>query len=300
MFPRLQKGDRYWHIVVKKNIVITTYGIKKSITKERTFPGYSTSGRSNATLPMKATLFNEDKIRFPAYVQPKLDGFRGIAVKGKIYSKKGLPYPHLQHIKVPREYILDGELYIHQEPIGSLKRVLGRKSINSPEIKEIQRKIKYYVFDVITDKPFEERYKILKGLDINLVPTTKIHTLQELYNLKDYYMKNGYEGIIVRNKDGLYKQGKVSQNVLRTKDFSKGIFKIVGANRAEDGAVIWVLECLKSKKTFTANPMGSIAKRKEMYKNWKKYIGKKLEVKYFELTSNGCVSRHPIGIKIIT
>lgn len=69
----------------------------------------------------------------------------------------------------------------------------------------------------------------------------------------------------------------------------------------DEGTIIWRVECLKNKElTFLTKPMGTREQRREWYRNRKKYIGKYIEVKYFDMDKNtGCVTRFPVGIKII-
>ena len=69
--------------------------------------------------PMLAHQYSNKKseIKFPCYVQPKLDGVRCVIVRNKLYSRNGNIFPSLPHIeeelKKYNKYnlILDGELY---------------------------------------------------------------------------------------------------------------------------------------------------------------------------------------------
>ena len=79
----------------------------------------------NSTLfkPMLACDYNDykDKIEYPVYVQPKLDGIRCIVRKDGMWSRNGKPIisaPHIfenmKHLFVKDpNLIVDGELYIH-------------------------------------------------------------------------------------------------------------------------------------------------------------------------------------------
>ena len=100
----------------------------------------------------------------------------------------------------------------------------------------------------------------------------------------------------MRNLNGLYKLRGKSFDVLRSKEFKKVIFKIVGAKSgtgAQKGAVIWELKCKNSKKTFWAIPIGTIDKRRKLYKDYHTYIGN-VSVKYLDMDENGCITRNPI------
>ena len=155
--------------------------------------------------------------------------------------------------------------------MGELRSVLGRKKLNNSNILALEKKIKYCVFDFFGNNnkfTFEKRLDMLKNAfhswnnkfdNINLVETKLVNSFEDITNLRNEYLDIGYEGIIVRNKNGLYLSGKKSKDVFRSKEFKKNIFKIVGALEGkgnDKGTVIWKLECLKNKsKTFTAKPI---------------------------------------------
>ena len=83
---------------------------------------------------------------------------------------------------------------------------------------------------------------------IKLIETRLVKNLQEVNKLREKYITDGYEGIIFRNKKGLYVSGKKSPYVFRSKDFRKGTFKIIGTLEGKEnnkGPVIWKLQCLK-------------------------------------------------------
>lgn len=355
-FPKLIKDNRFWEILVISNdniSIYTKYGVingkitetkpqiftdkskaltfakKKMIDKLRI--GYKPENGEiidkqvkNFIKPMGAILLEDSvhKIKYPAYAQPKLDGFRGIAIKNiniEILSRNGIPYPHLEKIKNSLKtfpllvdgYQLDGELYLHGLTLGELRSILGRKKLDTPEILALEKKIKYCIFDFYgKDISFEKRLDMLKNAfhswksnNVILVETKLVNSLDGVGKLRNKYIDIGYEGIIVRNKNGLYISGKKSHDVFRSKEFKKDIFKIAGALEGkgnDKGTVIWKLECLKNKsKTFTAKPIGTHKERTDLYKNRNKYIGSKIHIKYFELDETGCVSRHPVALKII-
>jgi DNA ligase-1 len=355
-FQKLVKDNRFWEILVnnvsQNNILVKTrYGaiggkitetnlqsftkskgqtfIKKKIT-DKIRNGYRPVNQvkikntqiKDFVKPMGAVLLekNESKIIFPADAQPKLDGFRGIAIGGNmvhIVSKNGLPYPHLEKIKkeletfplIKKGYKLDGEIYLHNRTLGELRSVLGRKKLNTEKVIADEKKIKYCVFDIIVENiPSEKRLEMLKDAFknwksnlVNLVQIKTVNSIKEVNSLRNKYLDHGFEGIIVRNRDGMYTPGKTSRNVFRSKEFKKDVFKIVGALEGRGnnkGTVIWKLQCLKDKnKSFTAKPIGTKQERTKLYQNRQKYIGMKINIKYFYLNEKtGCVSRHPVTI----
>ena len=260
-------------------------------------------------------------------VQHKLDGFRCIAhfdESGKVtlYSKSMKPFVHLHHIKEELESkfklknaYLDGELYSHGVKLNVISSlVMKKRELTSLEIEE-EKQIVYMVFDyILQDVIFEKRFNLLKALFKN-IKSSKSNYIQivnceiaknkeQVYQLNDKYLMEGYEGMIVRNKNGLYVYKKKSYDVLRTKEFKNGIFTIING-KAGTGSysttIIWELQCNKdnsSRKSFSAIQMGSEKVRKNIYdafqKNPNDFIGKKVKVKYLAIDDYGCVLRNPI------
>jgi hypothetical protein len=80
-------------------------------------------------------------------------------------------------------------------------------------------------------------------------------------------------------------------------------FEIVGFTEGtgiESGLVLWVCKVPGADEvgdaTFTVRPTGTHAERAVQFKDAKKYVGKYLTVKYFELFEG--VPRFPIGISV--
>ena len=122
-------------------------------------------------------------------------------------------------------------------------------------------------------------------------------------NINDFlekYTKEGFEGVIIRNKNGKYEENNRSVNLQKLKKFVDEEFEIIDYTTPnigkEVGCVIWICKTKEGKK-FNVRPSGNYQERKNLYKNAKKYLGKMLTVRYQELT-NGHVPRFPVGITI--
>ena len=121
---------------------------------------------------------------------------------------------------------------------------------------------------------YVNRYKVLQELfkiklkNIILTPTLIIKNNNELDKYFEKYVKEGYEGIIVRNMRGLYKLRGKSIDVLKSKDVKKNKFIIVGYKEAKGnnkGTVVWEIRCNNDpRKSFWTKPMGSREERKMM------------------------------------
>jgi hypothetical protein len=177
------------------------------------------------------------------------------------------------------------------------------KKYASEDDEENMKHISYYIFDMFNLKKmnltFEERYNKLKTIFntykfkyLKLVTCENVKTLDEINALNEKYLYEGYEGVIVRNKNGLYKLNSKSYDVLRTKEFKKKEFKIISAKEGsvtQKGAILWNLQCLNNKnKNFWAIPIGTINERINIYKKYvsnpDSYIGKLAKVKFLEIT----------------
>jgi ATP-dependent DNA ligase len=266
---------------------------------------------------------HKHKIIYPALVQRKLDGFRCLANKAELYSKNMKPFHFLHHIRseikklnLPDSIYLDGELYSYGRPLREISSSVMKKYASAEE-EEQMKHIEYHIFDIIDlnhmDFTFFERYKNLekllknKGLHyLKLVICHEVKTYEDVIKLNEIYLYEGYEGIIVRNKNGIYKLNSKSYDVLRTKEFKKNYFMIVGAKEGtgtQKGAIIWKLKCLHGDKTFWAIPIGTIPERIKLYNDFKRkkkiYIGKMAYIKYLEIDKDGCVTRNPIVESIV-
>lgn len=278
--------------------------------------------KNDIILPMLAQKFQESghRIKFPCYIQPKIDGLRGVLQgKGKefgLYSRLKNKFPHLNHLLQELQdcpYILDGEIYSElgkgkdnkrekgQETLLTFQELNGlvkKKKLTEQDEKDIKNII-YIVYDFIPtgNVIFKERYEILKDYFsknkfkyIKLLETHTANDKEELIKYQSKFIKEGYEGLIIRNADGLYKQKNRSPDLQKFKDFQDSEFKIIGFtegdNSTEKGCIIWICETKHGKK-FNVRPAGSFEERKKLFNNGKKYIGMLLTVKFFDFSDEG-------------
>jgi ATP-dependent DNA ligase len=260
------------------------------------------------------------KIPFPAFIQRKYDGIRCLAylVNGKVRleSRTGKEFENFDVLKgklekilnkKPKHFYLDGELYTDQyefEAISGLIRLSEKKCTD--EDKLLINQIEYHIYDFFdTNNPniiFEDRIKILNEMlptNDNLIKQVETILINDVNDVKVYHDKfvsDGYEGIMVRDKDGIYEPNKRSKFLQKFKEFDEDEFKIIGFHEgdgSEKGAIVW--ECItKDNKEFDARPQGTFESRKKLFLNGEKYIGKNLTVKFFGYT-NDHKPRMPVG-----
>ncbi|HEY7824404.1 MAG TPA: hypothetical protein VIG24_16295 [Acidimicrobiia bacterium] len=170
--------------------------------------------------PMLASDAKLDKVQFPVIAQPKIDGVRGLVIDGRLVGRSLKQH---RNPYVTEKYShaifdgLDGELISGTDPTASdlCRRTTGDVSRMTGE-----PEVTFYVFDLIDDYtdglPYNVRMSYLQHrLDdfeshwnVQMVPSKLICTLEELEALDLEHLEQGYEGTIIRNKQGLHKQGR--------------------------------------------------------------------------------------------
>lgn len=273
-------------------------------------------------LPMLAHSYEKrgKDIEFPCGAQRKYDGIRCLAEvkEGEVVllSRKGKRFPHMENLfediltvseKTTERTILDGELY---SDALSFQRVVGlvKKETLTPEDVEDMKKIHYRLYDCILpespDAVFTLRYRTLveiaTGLEnLRIAETYQVTTKEEVKALLEQFLKEGYEGIILRNNSGIYGVNKRSKDLQKYKLFEDAEYEITGFEEGEGraaGTVIWVCKTEKNQE-FRVRPRGTEEERRTWYNEGEAHIGKKLTVRYQELTDDG-IPRFPVGIAL--
>jgi DNA ligase-1 len=257
-------------------------------------------------LPMLALNFHKRKhdITFPAYAQPKLNGVRCIYQNGKFMSRKGKEYPALAHLEAELKIlgldIPDGEIYAQdmtfQEIIRRVKKDRGAAS----------EELEYWIYDQVTDNDFEDRTKDItyKFADSHKhikrlvkVETVEVNSEKEIKALHDKWVKEGFEGAIVRNKRGAYQVKHRSKNLQKFKEFFDAEFVIVGGHEGsgpDAGTVVFEVKTKKG-QVFSVRPKGTREMRTEWMNDLKKLVGRDLTVRYQNLSEDG-IPIFPVGV----
>ena len=265
--------------------------------------------------PMLAQDYHKQgkKIVFPCYVQAKLDGVRSIFFNNALTSRNGKPFSGLDHIiaelapATKEGLILDGEVYSTTLSFQQFVGLVKKKTYTAAD-KEQLKHVNLWVYDCVNDAPFESRLATLKDFfsrnkftQIHLLPTEECATREGLKGFHDKYVLEGNEGLMVRNKQGMYQLGARSYDLQKYKEFEDAEYKVTGftdGQGLEKGLVIWTCET-KDGQHFQVRPRGTHEARAEIFKdvtkNPKKYIGKELTVRFQELTGDG-IPRFPVGI----
>lgn len=183
--------------------------------------------------PMLAKEYVGQKLEFPIWANPKIDGIRAVWTGRKLLSRSGkeiLGVPHIveylnQHCE---EMCCDGELYSSKLDFETIAGIVKRTKNIDPKI---ARQINYHIFDVpFPDISYQERYSIIqefwfnKPSFIKIVPALKITKMPQNGNLNIYQDK--WEGTMLRLGKNLY-IGKRSSDLLKIKKFKDAEFLII-------------------------------------------------------------------------
>ena len=198
-----------------------------------------------------------ENIKYPVYVQKKLDGFRVTFIPGIGFtSRKGLP---IANRLLPAHFnmgnvistapklcntincVFDGEAYSHKRHFNEIASILS--TVDKP----IPSDIKYHVFNVIpldvwnskqdpgtyTDQLqfFTTLYDIGLGSQIEFIQTVVARCPQTLLDFYNMYLDEGFEGAIVRNPNFSYAWKRLtakSNTIFKLKPFDHIDAKILG------------------------------------------------------------------------
>lgn len=249
------------------------------------------------------------RISYPAYAQPKLDGVRCLIYRnddGKIVfmSRGGKEYPVIQRIADHVEplledgLILDGELYIHGE---SLQDIVGAVKKH----KELTDRVEFWCFDLAYEKStWEARRMVLKATSSEYDKEGVVRFLRDFKVVDDEALKkahkgavmDGFEGIMVRNRTGMYKFNHRSPDLQKYKEFLDEEFVIIGHKVDKDGCVVWKVQVAEGVEC-DVTPMGEKVNKQALALVAEDYYGKLLKTKFQAYTNGGNLS-FPVGIEL--
>jgi DNA ligase-1 len=262
---------------------------------------------------------NVTEVKYPCALQPKLDGYRCVYKGGKLWSRAGKPFKnknlekYFEGLARVGNYVLDGELYAHGLPFNKLTRVLNAEDAALP------KGLKFFVYDCVREDYWEEQKK---------TPTyeTRLSRLRELVNDNiseydkiidtptdicegpgdvlehfKYYLQKGYEGVMLKNMNGSYQWKRVtlkSGEMLKLKKFEtvdleiKEIYAGEGKFTGLAGGVVVDL----NGNSVRVGTGFDLATREKMAATPDDFIGKTIEVRFFEETEDGSL-RHPSFVR---
>ena len=253
------------------------------------------------------------KIVYPAYVQPKLDGVRCVAIlEGGVctlWTRTRKPITGVPHVARAIEQqlagvgaarlVMDGELYQHTykdkfEQIVSFVRQVVPKPGHTV--------VEYHVYDCVSGDNFVTRTAAVKRWNLRAplqtVTTTSVGSVEEVLAVDLEHRQAGYEGTMVRQAESSYDAGR-SMGLQKMKTFDDGEFVITGvtAGRGRMSACAIFTCATATGETFACKMEGALENLKSYLVQPARVTGKMLTVRYQGLT-NGEVPRFPIGVSV--
>lgn len=256
-------------------------------------------------------------IVYPCFVSPKLDGVRCIskltAETVTFTSRGGKDYKVPKHLfdqltafyEKTDENLLDGELYIHGV---SLQNIVS--AVKKPN--DLTDQVEFWIFDIPTDEEFKYRNARLEKIqnilryNRDLFPNIKVvlnETAQNEEHARKFmlqWMEQGFEGMMLRNVNGLYEWNHRSRDLQKWKDFLDGEYLVIGYEvDALDEAVYHLKHRHtingKVREYFKAKPRGNHAYRH--YSNARNFVGHWVTCRFQQFTDAG-VPQFPVVIGV--
>lgn len=197
--------------------------------------------------PMLAADAEADKIRFPVLASVKVDGVRAVIRDGIAYSRTLKPIPNrfIQAWVTSFDGLLDGfdgELVVGEENANDVMQ----KTMSGVMSKDKQPNFKYMVFD-LWDSPQDFTYRIDRlAAKVNVARSVRgagetyrlqrleqfrMNSSQELDAFEAKALGSGFEGVMIRDPNGIYKHGRstVKEGILlKVKRFVDGEAEVIG------------------------------------------------------------------------
>jgi len=214
--------------------------------------------------PMLAEDYIQEKLRYPLGLQPKIDGVRSFNFDGSLTGRSLKKHKNkyiTEYFSKPIFKGLDGEMAALHEVHPDLCRFTS----SALSTVEGTTNVTWHCFDFLTEDTYLlnyiDRYTALQyrlneiskenhtaSSYLKIVPMVIINSLEELISKDLEYNYLGYEGSIVRDIYGLYKEGKSTVDeggLLRIKHFVE-----------EDAVVIGIIESQINVSDSIINELG--------------------------------------------
>lgn len=191
--------------------------------------------------PLLATEVDFDLLDYDnLWVSPKLDGIRAIVIKSVVMSRKLLPIPNDEVQRLfgrPEFNGLDGELIVgsptaktvYQDTYSGVMKKTGKPDVT------------FFAFDHIGDPTLEYQRRYLEidscleyGWPVTKLKQVAVHSYDDLLDVEDSFLDEGYEGVMLRTYKGdrsRYKFGRSTAKqgtLLKLKRFSDKEAEIIG------------------------------------------------------------------------
>lgn len=274
--------------------------------------------------PLLAARLEIEKLMFPVMASPKIDGIRCLLHEGVAYSRKLKPIPNRFVQEWARRHRrlsgLDGELMVGSPTAADAFRVTTSGVMSE----DGEPDFTFLAFDLWDEPttPFSERLDQVKRLveGAHHAQVVNHEWLRaewggpdEVFNYLANREAEGYEGAMLRNPNGLYKQGRATmtptplgQELVKVKSFVDGEATIIAVHELmrnhneqerdarglakrsnkKEGMVaagtLGAIECELNGVTFKVGSGYDQDLRDKLWSKRRELIGRQLKYKYFE------------------
>ena len=269
----------------------------------------------------------DDSVEF--VVTQKLDGFRSVVEINdghviSIRTRKGKLLTNLNELTIALEealpnkghYIFDGELLMNDDAGRWTSGERFQQTSKQVSAKGQAHDVAFHIFDALPYKDFingksSEKYSERRQL-LNLIIENKLVkvvsvlgtcTKDEISAWSDFATENNWEGVMLNDPDAHY-ETKRHKGLLKVKKMHTADLMIVGFEEAIDGKNRGGLKSLivQLDDENTVNVASGLTEeqRVDIWANKDQYLGKIVEVKYFEETVNqngGRSLRFPVVLR---
>lgn len=259
-------------------------------------------------------------LEYPLLASPKLDGVRAVIRNGVVTSRSLKPIPN-KHVQAlfgrPELEGLDGELMCG-DPCGA---DVFRDTTSAVMSIEGTPDVQFHVFDLVPDDDrawtfrareiaLTNKLERLKPAGVVLVPQTEVTCATEVDAYEVLRLGQGYEGVMLRSPDGVYKHGRSTlkeRTLLKLKRFADSeatilacVEQLHNANEAKRNALgqqerssakagmrpmgvlgAFNVRDVKTGVEFDIGTGFTAADRDELWKRRAELVGKIVKYKYF-------------------
>jgi DNA ligase 1 len=202
--------------------------------------------------PQLATDAILEDVKFPCWVQPKIDGVRALNLTGRLTGRSLDEFEGFgisDYFSQPEFIGLDGEMILGNKPncrdrlCSATTGAMGRfKGVT--EMADLHWYVFDHLHDHVLDSSYEWRYltleHLVQGLNhprIHLVPRHICYLPSDLKWWIAHWAAEGYEGTIIRNPEAKYKEGratKKNQELWRVKPWADAEILVTGITEGNE------------------------------------------------------------------
>jgi len=204
--------------------------------------------------PNEQIEFDSEHLKWPLLGSRKYDGNRNVILAGEFRTRSMKFQANVllgRHFKEIVEYaksmgtVFDGELWSPSLTFTQLQEIVRARSVSIPD------HVGFYVFDVMTktqwvdggegvyryrNETLREILEKFKFPRVFHVEQEEMTTPEEAEKAFDDFLTEGYEGLMLRSADGLYKHNRATHRegiIFKFKNFRTDDAQIVGATEMQ-------------------------------------------------------------------